>query len=157
MHINHNNNNNSNNMATTVEEFIVSLSSSSMLHLLVQCEQQITFALQGGGVVVYWSHIIQPTNSFDWLTVTDVANYRVMMKRLRSALRDGLIDAVSAGDPITVDGTELHTMLVTIPGTYCAAYMLLHRQGNLFEVKHTPYFFTSRKSRDDAIEYMTKK
>ena len=120
---------------------------------LVQCEQQITFALQNGGAIVYWSHI---RGSFDWLNVTDRGNYKVMLKRLRWGRNCGDVTAAFEGDSITVDGTKLYTLLLTMPDMPCSAYMLLHRKGDILDVQHTPYFFTSRKSRDDAITYINQ-
>ena len=126
---------------------------AALVQSLAQCQQQVTFALQNGGVLIFWSHL---RDSFDWIQMNDQGNYRVSLKGLRRGFRNGTITAVFSGDPITIDDRELNTMLVTFEGQQCAAYMLLHRRGDIGDLEHTPYFFTSRDSRDSAIEYITK-
>ena len=123
----------------------------ALVQSLAQCEQQLIFALQNGGVLVFWSHL---RNSFDWINVTDQNNYGVALKRLRKHRRNGTITACSAGDLINIDDKELHSMLVTFEGQQCTAYFLLRRRGEVGDLDYTPYFFTSRNSRDNAIEYI---
>ena len=126
---------------------------AALVQSLDQCQHQVTFALQNGGVLIFWSH---RRSEFDWIKLNDQGNYKECLKGLRKGFRNGTITAVFAGDPITIDNRELNTMLVTFEEQQCVAYMLLHRRGDIGDLEHTPYFFTSRNSRDSVIEYITK-
>ena len=122
-----------------------------MMFSLDNSERQIAFALQEGGVLIFYSHRM---NSFDWFNQEDEAQIDRELTNLRAAFCDRRITAVSAGESMTVNGIELHTMLVNF-GIPCGPYMLLRRRGLMEDTDHTPYFFKSRARRDRAIDFIT--
>ena len=64
---------------------------------------------------------------------------------------------MKGGTSITVGSNELYTMEVTMANMMCYANMLLQERGLFDDADNTPYLFTSQKSRDNAITYITKK
>lgn len=122
-----------------------------MMYSLDRSERQLMFALREGGEFIFYSHI---KHGFDWLNQEDQAAFDAAMTRLRTAFQAGRVTAVTTGEPITVNGTELHTMLVNM-GIPCGPYMLLRRRGRMEDTDHTPYFFKSKARRDRAVDFIT--
>ena len=123
-----------------------------MVHCtLERSERQLLFALREGGVFIFYSHIKQ---GFDWLKQEDQAYIDSALNRLRTAFQAGRITAVTVGEPMTVNGIELHTMQVNL-GMPCGAYMLLRCQSMMDDADHIPYFFRSQAQRDRAVDFIT--
>lgn len=122
-------------------------------YILADLIRQITFALEEGGCFVYWHHNVK---SFNFLMAIDTDEYHHELKQLRKQFRDGRVTSVTAGDDHIVGDTTLHTMEVDFINQPCYPYMLLRERGLIDDTDHTPYFFTSARSRDNAIEYITK-
>ena len=120
---------------------------------LDELELNINEALDNNGILIYYHQLL---NNMMYLIREDQEKYHQELKNLRRCLRDGRVNAVIAGDSITVRGRELHTMLVAITDTECGAYFLLHRTGLVDDMDYTPYFFTSETSRDNAIAYINR-
>lgn len=125
-------------------------SNQMMMYSLDRSERQLLFALREGGVFIFYSHI---KHGFDWLKQEDQAHIDEALTKLRTAFQAGRVPAVTAGEPMTVNGTELHTMLVTM-GIPCGPYMLLRRRGMADDMAHTPYFFRSKEQRDRAVDFI---
>ena len=111
-------------------------------------ERQILVALHGRCLLVFYSH---RQGGFVYFNQEDGVHIRAELTNLRTAYRDGRITAARAGDPITVNGAELHTMELTFD-VPCVPYMLLRRRGRREDADHTPYFFVHQDARDEALE-----
>lgn len=123
-------------------------------HSLEELEGQITYGLGEGAELLYWHHQL---NYFNYLTSDDQETYHRELKLIRKQLKKGSITSVKRGPAFTVDSRELYTMEVTMGNKLCYPYMLLRKRGLFDDSDSTPYFFTSRKSRDKAVEYITKR
>jgi len=123
-------------------------------HSLEGLQGQITYGLGKDGVLLYWHHGL---NSFNYLTSNDQDTYHQELKLIRKQFRGGSITSVKGGTSITVGSNELYTMEVTMANTMCYANMLLQERGLFDDADNTQYLFTSQKSRDNAITYITKK
>ena len=124
------------------------------VHSLEGLHHQLAYGLENGAVFLYWHHRLQ---YFNYLTTDDQDAYHEELKLVRKQLRGGSITSVSSGTSITVGSKMLHTMNVTMANQMCYPNMLLQERGLLDDTDHTPYFFTSEMSRDNAVSYITRK
>ena len=135
-----------------------SIPSTAILHIstmyaLEDVEGQILLGLRQGAVLLYWHH---GQNLFDYLTIDDQEPYHRELKSIRNQLRRGSVTTVKGGALITMNGIKLFTMEVTFQNQTCYPYMLVQKRGLFEDADCTPYFFTSEKSRDNAVQYINK-
>ena len=123
-------------------------------HSLEGLEGQLAYGLEKRGELLYWHHRL---NYFNYLTSEDQDTYHQELKLVRKQLRAGSIISVKSGTTITVGSKELYTMDVAMANKLCYPNMLLKRRGLFDDAYNTPYFFTSEKSRDNAVTFITKK
>ena len=116
-------------------------------------ERELKYAIDNDAAMIYWHHNL---GAFNYLLASDRDRYREEMRNVRNNIRDGLIVTISAGDPITLNSTNLYPMELKIRDAPCYAYMLVRREGEMSDAEKTPYFFKSEKTRDDVIKYLTK-
>ena len=111
--------------------------------------------------IKFWEHrrifILSQFDYFNYLTSDDQDTYHQELKLVRKQLRAGSIISVKSGTTITVGSKELYTMDVAMANKLCYPNMLLKRRGLFDDAYNTPYFFTSEKSRDKAVTFITKK
>ena len=115
-------------------------------------ERELKYAIDNDAAMIYWHHNL---GAFNYLLASDRDRYRGEMRNVRNNIRDGLIVTISAGDPITLNSTNLYPMELKIRDAPCYAYMLVRREGEMSDAEKTPYFFKSQKTRDDVIKYLT--
>ena len=115
-------------------------------------ERELKYAIDNDAAMIYWHHNL---GAFNYLLASDRDRYRGEMRNVRNNIRDGLIVTISAGDPITLNSTNLYPMELKIRDAPCYAYMLVRREGEMSDAEKTPYFFKSEKTRDDVIKYLT--
>ena len=115
-------------------------------------ERELKYAIDNDAAMIYWHHNM---GAFMYFLVSDRDRYREEMMNVRNNIRDGLIITISAGDPITLNSTNLYPMELKIRDAPCYAYMLVRREGEMSDAEKTPYFFKSEKKRDDVIKYLT--
>jgi len=115
-------------------------------------ERELKYAIDNDAAMIYWHHNL---GAFNYLLASDRDRYRGEMRNVRNNIRDGLIVTISAGDPITLNSTNLYPMELKIRDAPCYAYMLVRREGEMSDAEKTPYFFKSEKKRDDVIKYLT--
>ena len=120
---------------------------------LEELEQSVVHAIEKNAMLIYWHHA---TDQFTYLIASDQAIFNQELKLMRSYCRDGTITSITAGETINLNGTNLHTMEVELKDHPCYAYMMVRRQGNFGDADKTPYFFTSKVTRDKTIAYLVK-
>ena len=103
--------------------------------------------------MVYWSH---RRAAVDILTEEDQTIYTRELKKLRRGYRDDIIIVVNAGLDLEINGVVLYPLLLDFNGLFCPEYMMLCGSGLIDDVTYTPYLFTSKKARKDALMYLTK-
>ena len=86
----------------------------------------------------------------------DENRFHTELRKLRRLYRNNSILSIVAGEPINLNGRELHTMEVEFRGLSCQPYFLLRRDGNLAHANKTPYFFIGQQTRDRSIKWITK-
>jgi len=124
-----------------------------MLLSLEEQEQSIISAINGNAMVIYWHHRV---GEFTHLIASDNNLFHEEIKQVRRQFRNGRFTTITAGDTLNVNGTDLYTMEVEIPGLKCFPYFLLGRTGDLDMADKTPYFFKSRATRDKTIAFVTR-
>ena len=120
---------------------------------LEEQERSIISAINGNAMLIYWHH---GAGAFTYLIGSDNNLFHREIKQVRRQFRNGTIATITAGDTLNVNGTDLYTMEVEIPGHQCYAYSLLARRGDLVMADKTPYFFKSRATRDETIACVTR-
>ena len=78
------------------------------------------------------------------------------IKNMRKHFREGEIVDVKAGEEFQINGTALYPLDMKICNVPCHAYMLLRRNGLFEDAEYTPYFFKSRTTRDEVLEWMQR-
>ncbi len=122
-------------------------------HSLERLHRQLAFGLENDAVFLYWHHRLQ---YFNYLTTDNQDAYNGELKLVRKQLRGGSITSVTSGTSITVGSKVLHTMNVTMANQICYPNMLLQERGLFDDADHTPYFFTSETSHDNAVSYIKR-
>jgi hypothetical protein len=120
---------------------------------LEQLQRQVWFALRDNAAVVYWSH---RTAAVDFLTEEDQTLYTRELKKLRRGYRDNRILVIKAGLDLQINGVVFYPLLLDFNGLICPEYMMLRGSGLVDDMAYTPYLFTSKKARKEALLYLTK-
>ena len=123
----------------------------SLANSLDNVTNEIRNAIQDQGVLIFWNHQLE---KFVWFRMEDNATYHIELQHLRRQLRTGIIATVSAGEPLMIDGTQLHAIEVNFATAQCVPNSLLRRRGNVEDAAITPYFFKSKNARDNAVRYI---
>jgi len=115
--------------------------------------------LQEDAALIYWHY---GKDQFLWMKdrgtgEDDENNFHNELKQLCKHLREGRILSVVVGEPIVIDGKQLHTMDVEFRGLQWYPYLMLRGHGNFADADKLPYFFPSKQTRDRAIKWITKR
>ncbi len=116
-------------------------------------EETLASYVSNHAEMIYYHH---RERKFMCFTTSDQALYREEMRNLKRNVRFGRISAISAGDTISIEGTNLFPMDLKVNGSLCYEYMMLRRRGRFEDADNTPYFFKSKKKRDEIIAYLMK-
>jgi len=125
----------------------------SLANSLDNVTNEIRGCLAGNAAMVFWQH---HEETFRYLTTEDNTRFKGELVNLRTQLRKGIINSVSAGPHLVIDGKILQTMEVKFATAKCIPYMLLREEGNFEHMAITPYFFTGKKCRDKVVKYINK-
>ena len=93
---------------------------------------------------------------FDYLIPQDNAQYKQEIKNMRKHFREGKIVDVKAGKEFQINGSALYPLDMKMRDLPCHAYMLLRRNGLFDDAEYTPYFFKSKTTRDEVLEWMQR-
>ena len=125
----------------------------SLANSLDNVTNEIRGCLAGNAAMVFWQH---HEETFRYLTTEDNTRFKGELMNLRTQLCNGIITLVSVGHDLVIGGTILNTMEVKFATAKCVPYMLLRQEGNFKHVDITPYFFTGKNCRDNAVKYINK-
>ena len=117
-------------------------------------ERMLANAINNNAAMIYFHHRMQ---QFVHLLGTDRRLYKEEMNHLKRGIRLRYISAITAGEPINIEGTDLFPMDVKFANAQCNPYVLLRRRGLLDDADNTPYFFKSRQKRDELVAYFISK
>jgi len=117
-------------------------------------ERMLANAINNNAAMIYFHH---GTQQFVHLLGTDRRLYKEEMNHLKRGIRLRYISAITAGEPINIEGTDLFPMDVKFANAQCNPYVLLRRRGLLDDADNTPYFFKSRQKRDELVAYFISK
>ena len=81
-------------------------------------------------------------------------NTKQEMKNMRKNFRKGLIVDLKAGKDFKIDSITLYPLDMKFWDEPCGAYMLLQQNGLFWDADYTPYFFKSKTTRDEVLEWM---
>ena len=103
--------------------------------------------------MAYWS----PRKlAVDFLTEEDQMLCTRELKKLRRGYRDDRIVVIKAGLDLEINGVVFYPLLLDFNGLLCPEYMMLRGSSLVDDMAYTPYLFTSKKARKDALLYLTK-
>ena len=128
-------------------------SRGTLLLDLEDLENQVSFAVGEGGAMIYWNHQL---SKFNYLIPQDNAQYKQEIKNMRKHFREGMIIDVKAGKEFQINGSALYPLDMKMRDLPCHAYMLLRRNGLFEDTEYTPYFFKSKTTRDEVLEWMQR-
>ena len=110
--------------------------------------------LENKACLIYWHNRV---NSMMYLTTEDQTIYKKELKNIRDNVNKGGWKQVKAGENFIIGSKTLYTLLAEIDeNDICPAYFLLKRRDLGEDMYWVPYFFTSEKSRDAALEWISK-
>ena len=113
-------------------------------------EAGIQDGLRNNACLIYWHY---HSRSLMFFTKEDQKLYKKELKRIRDNVNERRIRQVKAGDNFMFQSKTLYTLLAEIDHI-CPAYYLLMRRGDGDDFYSLPYFFTSEKCRDGALEWI---
>jgi len=128
---------------------------STLAYSLPRIERGVAYAIAQGATVIYYHHGLQQFRHFRGLSVDNDA-FRQEVVNLKKNINRGVISAISAGEPITINGTDLFPVDLMFDDQPCYPYMLLRRNGLIDDADNTPYFFTSKGKCDQVIKCLNK-
>ena len=117
-------------------------------------ERSLAYAINDNAEMIYFHHGAQ---QFVYLIRSDRDEYKEEMNHLKRGIRLRLISAITAGEPINIEGIDLFPMDVRFDNSPCYPYMLLRRRGLYDDAANTPYFFKSQQKRDEIVAYFVSK
>lgn len=130
------------------------ITTTNLESLSSQLAEQI---LLGGAVIFFHNEI----SHFMYIRRDDKEMWKEQWADIKKKVRTGVITAVKSDNPIVVEAsgpvpdrmlrTPLYPMLVVFRQVQCPAYFLLKQSGDISLIDYTPYFFTKKKTRDDAV------
>lgn len=133
-----------------IVSFIMADGTETLTSSLEEAEGAVAFAINNGAAMIYFHH---STQSFMYFIGSDDEKYREEMRHLKTAIRQGRISAITAGEPINIEGTNIFPMDVRMKNAPCYPYMMLRRRGRFEDADYTPYFFKSKQKRDRLVAY----
>ena len=125
---------------------------------------QLAAPLCLGAKLIYWHHQI---GHFTYCLAGDKDMWLKEWRNLKAMVRSGHISSIKSADPLVVLATgeqdmrkNLYPMLLVCEDDerkvmQCGAYFLLKQSGELDLMDYTPYFYTSKAARDDAVAKLT--
>ena len=119
---------------------------------LEETEEAVAFGIRNGAIIIFFHHGSQ---AFTYFIESDTAQFQEEMQNLERGVRRRFITSVTAGGPITIDGTILFPMHVRFENAPCYPYMLLRRRGMIDDADFTPYLFPSQQRRDEIVAFLT--
>ena len=115
----------------------------SLANSLDNVTNEIRGCLAGNAAMVFWQH---HEETFRYLTTEDNTRFKGELVNLRTQLRKGIINSVSAGPHLVIDGKILQTMEVKFATAKCIPHMLLRKEGIFEHMDITPHFSQARSA-----------
>jgi hypothetical protein len=116
---------------------------------LEDCKVQIRSALQSGANLIYFHHDSSGGRFEHCHGETEIQGATGV--GIHIGCRIGHISDIRAGKVFVFEGRELWPLDVFFVGSPCHPYSLLRQNGLIDDADFTPYFFTSKDKRDQAL------
>ena len=120
---------------------------------LEHIQEALAYAISHDAALIFYHHGIEEFRYFARSDDTQIRHEMVCMER---NIFLNLISDVSAGESFNFNGTDLFPMDIKFNDKPCLPYMLLRERGCILDAIHTPYFFTSKQERDEAVAGLNK-